>query len=106
MWNSRALRLIRAIWVLLLIETIAEGARGLILPFLSGFAIFVGGDKDSSGVAVAVFSAGRFVSGLTCGYVSNYVPFRYVLAVALGLGAIGNLLNFIAAARGELRSVC
>lgn len=86
------------IWVILLLELVAEASRGMVLPSMSSFITGpMGLSVNDVGTAVALFSAGRFCASLGLGWLSTRAAFRRVMVGALVAGMAGNLLYAITA---------
>lgn len=86
------------IWVILLLELVAEASRGMVLPSMSSFITGpMGLSVKDVGTAVALFSAGRFCASLGLGWLSTRAAFRRVMVGALVAGMAGNLLYAITA---------
>eukprot|EP00808_Paulinella_micropora_P018581 g38743.t1 len=84
------------VWIFFFTEFLCEAARGVLMPMLLGYAEQVGGSQREVYIAVSAFSFGKMFGGPTLGLLSNYIPFKYCLYIALCISLIGDVTVAIA----------
>lgn len=89
--KERAFR-IADLLIVFLVLLLSETARGIVLPTLSPYVNFLGGNAVILGYAVAAFSVGRFVSTIGLGYLSTTKSYKVVLVASTAICIVGNVI--------------
>lgn len=79
-----------------LVEFGSEASRGLVLPALYSYGDLLGGGLVFLGLLTSLFSAGRFISSLFLGWLSDRWSFLHVYYLSCSISLIGNLAFVLA----------
>jgi len=88
------------IFIVLLSNVIADGARGIVIPTQLIYVLGFGGNIKENGLIFAIFVVGRFISAYIFGYIADKRPLKEILIFSSFIGAAGHMIYGIAVLPG------
>jgi len=86
----------KSVWIMILVNLLDNINFAIVIPSLWPYIQSLRGSKDLYGFCVAAYSLMQFLSAPLYGFLSNYIPYRFIFIFTLSVETVSCILYALA----------